>query len=48
MRRKKKYTKEHEPDIKFGSIATTRFINYLMKDGKKNTAEKVLYKVLPP
>lgn len=44
MRRKKKYDKNHEPDIEFGSIAVTRFVNYLMKDGKKSTAEKSLYK----
>lgn len=46
MRRKRKYTKEHEPDIKFESIAITRFVNYLMKDGKKSTAESVFYNAL--
>jgi len=44
MRRKKNYKKEHKPDIKYNSIAATRFINYLMEDGKKSIAEKILYK----
>lgn len=43
MRRKRNYKKERNPDIKFDSVAIGRFINYLMKDGKKSTAEKVLY-----
>lgn len=43
MRKPKKYKKEHKPDIKYGSITLGRFINYLMKDGKKSTVEKVLY-----
>ncbi|MCX6703007.1 MAG: 30S ribosomal protein S7, partial [Candidatus Wolfebacteria bacterium] len=44
MRKKKKYKKTHEPDIQFNSIAVTRFVNYLMKGGKKSTAMKVVYK----
>lgn len=43
MRRKRKYKKEHKPDIKHNSIALGRFINYMMKDGKKSVAERVLY-----
>ena len=43
MRKSKKYKKEHKPDIKYGNIMLGRFINYLMKDGKKSTVEKVLY-----
>lgn len=43
MRRKHKYTKTHEPDIKYDNIAATRFINYLMKQGKKSVAEKLFY-----
>lgn len=38
--------KEHEPDHKYGRIDVARFINYLMKDGKKTTAEKVFYDAL--
>ena len=44
MRRKRKYKKTHEPDVQYNDIAVSRFINYLMKGGKKSTAEKVLYK----
>jgi small subunit ribosomal protein S7 len=44
MRKKRKYKKFHEPDVKYESVAVGRFINYLMSDGKKSTAEKVLYK----
>lgn len=43
MRRKRKYTKDHEPDMQYGNIAVTRFVNYLMTGGKKSTAEAVLY-----
>ena len=43
MRRKKAYKKkEHKPDPIHSSVAVTRFINYLMKDGKKSVAEKVM------
>lgn len=46
MRKKRKYKKEHKPDIQFDSVAVGRFINYLMKDGEKSVAEKVFYKAL--
>jgi len=29
--------------MKFGSVSAQRFINYLMQQGKKHTAEKILY-----
>ncbi len=44
MRRKRKYKKEHNPDVQFNSVALGRFVNYLMKNGEKSVAEKVLYK----
>jgi len=44
MRKPRKYKRVHKPDFKFGSVAVGRFINYLMKDGEKSVAEKVLYK----
>ncbi len=44
MRKKKQYTKEHQPDIQYGNISVTRFVNYLMKNGKRSAAEKVFYK----
>ncbi len=46
MRRKRTHKRVHEPDIKYGSIVVGRFINYLMKSGKKSVAEKVMYDAL--
>ena len=46
MRRKRKYKKTHEADVKYSNIAAGRFINYLMRKGKKSVAEKVFYKTL--
>ncbi|MEK7482150.1 MAG: 30S ribosomal protein S7 [Patescibacteria group bacterium] len=43
MRKKRKFKKIHNPDIKYDNTAVSRFINYLMKGGKKNTAEHILY-----
>ncbi len=43
MRRKGTYKKERKPDLKYGNVAVGRFINYLMKDGKKSTAERIMY-----
>ncbi len=43
MRKKCKYKKTHEPDVQYNNIAVGRFINYLMRKGKKPTAEKILY-----
>ncbi len=43
MRRKKNYKREHAPDITYNSVAISRFINYLMYDGKKSIAIKDLY-----
>ena len=43
MRRKRVYKKDHKPDAVHESISVGRFINYLMQDGKKSVAEKVMY-----
>ncbi|MBU4347898.1 30S ribosomal protein S7 [Patescibacteria group bacterium] len=43
MRKKRNYKREHSPDFKFNSIIVGRFINYLMEDGKKIVAEKIMY-----
>ena len=43
MRKKRVYKKFHQPDVVHGRIELGRFINYVMKDGKKSTAEKVVY-----
>ena len=43
MRKKRNYKRELKPDSKYGSILVGRFINYLMEDGKKKVAEKIMY-----
>lgn len=43
-RRKKVYTREFEPDSKYNNVQVGRFINYIMKDGKKTVASKIVYK----
>lgn len=43
MRKKRVYKKHFKPDVKYGNVAISRFVNYLMNDGKKSVAEKVLY-----
>lgn len=46
MRKKKDYKREFNPDVKYDSVALTRFINYIMKDGRKYAAEKVVYRAM--
>ena len=43
MRHKKAPKREIAPDPKFSSTNLAKFINYMMKGGKKNTAMKVVY-----
>lgn len=43
MRRKRKFTREIEPDSKYGNVPIAKFINHVMRKGKKSTAQKVLY-----
>jgi small subunit ribosomal protein S7 len=31
------------PDPKFGDVVVSKFMNYLMLDGKKSTAERIVY-----
>ncbi len=38
--------REIPPDPKFGSVLVAKFINNLMKDGKKNIARKIFYEAL--
>ncbi len=45
-RRKKAIHRKYLPDPKYNDILVTRFINVLMKDGKKSTAERVFYGAL--
>ncbi|MDI9371185.1 MAG: 30S ribosomal protein S7 [Synergistaceae bacterium] len=37
---------ETMPDTKYGSIALAKFINSLMRDGKKSIAERIMYEAL--
>lgn len=46
MRRKQKYNKEVEADYKYNSPVITKFINVIMKNGKKTIAEKIVYSAL--
>ncbi len=43
MRKKRNYKRDHKGDVKYGSVAVARFINSIMKNGKKSIAEKVVY-----
>ena len=47
MSRKKRAPKKiFYPDAKYGSLALAKFINFVMYDGKKTTAEKIIYSAL--
>ena len=46
MRRKRNITREIPADRVYGSIVVTKLINYLMVDGKKSIAEKIVYGAL--
>ena len=44
MSRKKRAPKRvFYPDAKYGSSTLSKFINFVMYDGKKSTAEKIIY-----
>ena len=44
MSRKKKAPKRNSyPDAKYGSLILSKFINFMMYDGKKAAAEKIIY-----
>ncbi|MEX0649899.1 MAG: 30S ribosomal protein S7 [Candidatus Andersenbacteria bacterium] len=47
-RKKRVYkNKKHlKPDPKFGNLVLSKFINYIMKDGKKSVAQNVVYEAL--
>jgi len=46
MRRKRSFKKTFEPDIVYSRPEFSRFINYLMEEGKKPVAEKIFYQAL--
>ncbi|MDF1498246.1 MAG: 30S ribosomal protein S7 [Patescibacteria group bacterium] len=45
-RRKKRIDRGIKPDFKYNNALIARFINYIMKDGKKTVATKVVYGML--
>ncbi len=46
MRKKRVYKKYHQADQKFDRVDLGRFIGYVMKDGKKSIAERIVYDAL--
>jgi len=46
MRKKRNYKRDHQPDMIHKSVAVTRFINYVMQDGKKHAAKEIVYDAL--
>ncbi|MAQ77251.1 30S ribosomal protein S7 [Candidatus Campbellbacteria bacterium] len=46
MRRPVKNRKQPQPDSVYNSVALAKFINYIMLDGKKETARKIVYGAL--
>ena len=45
-RRRKAEKRDILPDPKFNDRVLSRFINIVMNDGKKSTAEKIVYSAL--
>ena len=43
MRRRRPEKRLILPDPNYGDLSVAKFINYLMKDGKKGVAEKIFY-----
>lgn len=46
MRKKQAAKRKLTPDPKFGDILINRFVNNIMKDGKKHIAQTILYDAL--
>jgi small subunit ribosomal protein S7 len=46
MRRPVKNRKQPSPDEVYGSLKVAKLINYVMERGKKDTARKIVYKVM--
>lgn len=45
-RRNRPARRQIEPDIKYNSVLVAQFINKLMKDGKKSTAQRIMYQAM--
>ncbi|HKI45420.1 MAG TPA: 30S ribosomal protein S7 [Balneolales bacterium] len=43
MRKRKAENRIVKPDGTYQDVQVSRFVNYLMKDGKKNVARKIIY-----
>ncbi len=43
-RRKKKMDRGIKPDFKYNSALVSRFVNYIMDEGKKSVATRIVYK----
>ena len=43
MRRKRNIKRDLRPDAQFDSLKVSKFINYVMQEGKKNTARMIVY-----
>jgi small subunit ribosomal protein S7 len=43
MKKKRVHKNSHQGDQQYGRVDLGRFINYVMRDGKKTTAEKIVY-----
>ena len=46
MRRKKSVKRDISPDLKYQDRVLARFINSVMKGGKKSTAQRIIYNTL--
>lgn len=45
-RRKKIFTKNIQPDARYGNVLIAKFTNLIMERGKKSVAEKIIYDAL--
>ena len=43
MRRKRKTERKINPDLKYDNTLVAKLVNYVMRQGKKSVAEKVVY-----
>lgn len=43
MRKKRAYKRPVEPDLRYSDYTVSKFMNYVMLDGKKNTARRIIY-----
>ncbi len=46
MRRRQAIKRKSSPDIRYGSLAVTRFINTILRCGKRSLAERIFYNAL--